>query len=155
MGIINVLQGKRFGRLLVIDMAIHRKDRCVVWRCLCDCGRVKLVRGNSLVSGLTTSCGCLAKEKASERMTDDGNPMWRGDGASLGSLHSWVRKRKPKTTLCEICGETKPQDLSNISQEYKRDINDYQWVCRKCHMKNDKRMDARKLNGQFERVIKC
>jgi hypothetical protein len=69
------------------------------------------------------------------------NGMWKGDSVSYISLHQWVKYNKPKPELCECCGLKTPYDLANISQEYKRDIDDYEWLCRKCHMKKDGRLD--------------
>ena len=34
--------------------------------CKCDCGKIKLIAGSSLQSGLTKSCGCIQKERASQ-----------------------------------------------------------------------------------------
>jgi len=69
------------------------------------------------------------------------NPMWKGDEVGFTGIHAWVRRNKRKSDVCEICGEQKPYDLANISGEYKRDINDYQWLCRKCHMMEDGRLN--------------
>lgn len=52
-------------------------------------------------------------------------------------LHHWVRKNKPKVELCEMCGKKKKLDLANISGKYKKDINDYEWLCRSCHKIKD------------------
>lgn len=68
------------------------------------------------------------------------NGMWKGDNAGYSSLHSWIRKRKIKPELCEYCKKVPPKDLANISQEYHRDINDFKWLCRSCHMKEDNRI---------------
>jgi len=68
------------------------------------------------------------------------NSMWKGDEVGYNALHGWVRRHKPKPELCEKCKEKKPYDLANISGEYKRDINDFEWLCRKCHMKSDDRL---------------
>lgn len=56
------LTGKRFGRLKVISITDKRISNSVVWKCVCDCGNVCEVNSNSLVQGLTHSCGCLKKE---------------------------------------------------------------------------------------------
>jgi hypothetical protein len=53
--------GRRFGRLVVIGAA-GRKNHRVAWLCVCDCGRQKRIRGDSLRSGNTTSCGCYSRE---------------------------------------------------------------------------------------------
>lgn len=63
----------------------------------------------------------------------------RGDNVGYCALHEWVRKRLSQNP-CESCGSTS-YDLANISQEYKRDLTDWEWLCRKCHMLKDGRMD--------------
>lgn len=59
------LIGKRFGRLVVLSSAdkMHKKT---AWNCLCDCGNYTITTSDSLKSGKTQSCGCLAKERARE-----------------------------------------------------------------------------------------
>lgn len=54
------LTGQRFGRLVVLDGS----KSPIRWRCLCDCGNIKIVRPNSLKQKKTQSCGCLHKERA-------------------------------------------------------------------------------------------
>lgn len=54
--------GKRFGRLVVMDYAGRWKSRKFLWKCLCDCGATIVATGNCLVTGRTTSCGCLRRE---------------------------------------------------------------------------------------------
>jgi len=52
------LTGQRFGKLLVLEITGERKNRQVVWRCLCDCGNISCVVSGNLVGGFTKSCGC-------------------------------------------------------------------------------------------------
>lgn len=61
MGKLIDLTGQRFGRLTVLDVAEY-KGRLTTWRCKCDCGNEKIVRGDCLRYGLTKSCGCIQKE---------------------------------------------------------------------------------------------
>lgn len=63
---------------------------------------------------------------------------WKGDEVGYNALHNRIRKTKPKPELCELCGEKKQLDLSNISGKYLIDIADYQYICRLCHKKYDK-----------------
>lgn len=57
------MAGKRFGRLVVLrEHHIRRRADKREWLCKCDCGTEKSVLQNSLVSGSTTSCGCLHRE---------------------------------------------------------------------------------------------
>lgn len=56
------LTNRRFGRLIAIQQVENDKHNHQQWKCLCDCGRTKVVLKNSLTSGRTRSCGCLYKE---------------------------------------------------------------------------------------------
>lgn len=56
------LTGKRFGRLVVIELAGKSANGKYQWKCKCDCGNYIIVKGNSLTTGHTKSCGCLEKE---------------------------------------------------------------------------------------------
>ena len=68
------------------------------------------------------------------------NPQWKGSKVGLSALHEWIKNRKLKSLICEKCKRKSFLDLANISGEYKRDINDFQWLCRRCHMISDNRM---------------
>ncbi len=59
--------GNVYGRLTVIDYVgrVHKKHH--VWQCLCTCGTVTNVQGDSLHNGDTKSCGCLRTETTSQR----------------------------------------------------------------------------------------
>ena len=63
------LTGRTFGRLSVINQADdyinpNTGQRIAQWNCICSCEDHKMiqVRGTSLKSGNTTSCGCLQRE---------------------------------------------------------------------------------------------
>lgn len=77
------------------------------------------------------------------------NGLWKGNKVKYNALHAWIKRHKPKPKFCEDCGSKEPFDLANISGEYKRDINDFKWVCRGCHMKEDGRMNNLKVGGQY------
>ncbi len=53
------ITGKKYGNLLVLKFAGTNKHRCSLWKCLCDCGKTKIVSSLCLKSGDTKSCGCL------------------------------------------------------------------------------------------------
>jgi hypothetical protein len=55
-----IKSGTRFGQLTVVEQAeSHKGD--AAWKCLCDCGRIKIVRGSHLRSSHSKSCGCKIK----------------------------------------------------------------------------------------------
>lgn len=68
--------GQRFGRLTVLrrgpDVMRPNGKPIPTWECACDCGMATLVRGVLLVSGKTTSCGCLRREVSRARSTTHG-----------------------------------------------------------------------------------
>ena len=66
----------KFGRLTVVGKAIKRKRR-QRFRCLCDCGRRKVVRKGNLTNGSTKSCGCLNKTQNGLSDTKEYN-IWNG-----------------------------------------------------------------------------
>ena len=51
------LTGQRFGKLVVISRE-SKYHRNATWRCICDCGKETVVRGDVLCRGTTQSCGC-------------------------------------------------------------------------------------------------
>lgn len=59
---------KRFGRLTVTKYIGRDKWSHNLYLCLCVCGKEKIIDVNSLVRGLTRSCGCLNKELAIQRI---------------------------------------------------------------------------------------
>jgi len=81
-----------------------------------------------------------AKEKIRNAKLGDRNPMWRGDKVGYEALHEWIKNRLPKIKLCQECKKKPPYDLANISQKYKRDLSDWEWLCRRCHMIKDGRL---------------
>lgn len=55
------LTGQKFGRLTAKRVA-GRDHRQYRWLCVCDCGEERLIRGTSLTTGNTSSCGCMKRE---------------------------------------------------------------------------------------------
>ena len=66
------LQGKRFGRLTVLEYAYTNKHGKAMWSCCCDCGKETVVAGCHLVNGHTTSCGCRRDEESGYRFKTHG-----------------------------------------------------------------------------------
>lgn len=69
--VIKDMSGHRFGRLIAV-LRMSRGDGVVWWQCICDCGRLTMVRGYTLRNGRSKSCGCLPQEIASSRFTTHG-----------------------------------------------------------------------------------
>lgn len=67
------------------------------------------------------------------------NLMKKVDQIGYRATHSWLYKSFEGINFCEACGNenAKEYDWANISGEYKRDINDWLRLCRKCHVRFD------------------
>lgn len=66
--------GTRYGLLTVVEILSHRhRNNLVLCVCLCDCGKYTVTTLSNVVSGNTSSCGCLAikckRSSASKRKT--------------------------------------------------------------------------------------
>ena len=81
------------------------------------------------------------------------NPNWKGDSIKYHAVHRWVERRLKKPDICPRCKQKGWMDLHNISGEYKRDVKDWEWLCRRCHMIVDGRFNGR-VNGKFTKKEK-
>ena len=125
------LTGMRFGRLLVVSQAEHN-GKHIQWNTQCDCGNTKVIPTTNLVRGRSTSCGCLRKEVARERMTGSTPPRKLPEGHSaLNILFSQYRRGAEARDLlfdlslselawitklnCYYCGAPPSQSISRRS----------------------------------------
>ena len=69
------MTGQRFGRYLVLGFAFIKKGRAY-WKCKCDCGVIKNIRGTSLRIGQTKSCGCYAIDVSREVNSGENSHMF-------------------------------------------------------------------------------
>ena len=61
------------------------------------------------------------------------------DNPGISAIHMWIRKYKPSQENCSVCGEHKSLELANIKNHvYTRNLDDYLWLCRKCHTEFDR-----------------
>lgn len=68
------LTGQIFGFLTVLERDTEYKEtnniksRHTYWKCQCKCGEIKIILGNSLLSGATTSCGKCNRSKGETKI---------------------------------------------------------------------------------------
>jgi len=73
-------------------------------------------------------------EKDKKRIEDLGlNMSYRG-------LHLLIKRNKPKPKYCSICNQEKKLELASINHSYTKNINDWMWLCRSCHILLDKKL---------------
>lgn len=70
--------------------------------------------------------------------SEDRHPRWKGDSVGYVGIHTWIVRQRGKATVCEACGSQQNVDWSNVSGEYRRDLSDWQMLCRKCHSRYDR-----------------
>lgn len=68
MSVFKDLTGQKFNRLRVLGLGERNSAGQLQWKCKCDCGNIVLVTTTYLKTGHTKSCGCLNREKASNRL---------------------------------------------------------------------------------------
>lgn len=91
------MEGKRFGRLVVLKKDHKDKRGEWYWLCICDCGNYKVASGYKIRSGNTKSCGCLQSE-----MRKAGNHKTHGmTNSRLYVIWSNMRARCNNPKSCE------------------------------------------------------
>lgn len=111
------------------------KRKCSVCTTKFYTNKTEVKRGG----GKFCSRACWYKHFRETVPTEHKSWAWKGGNVGKGGLHNWVQKHKGKPRKCEHCHTTKAKqyDWANISQEYKRDVNDFKRLCRSCHAKFD------------------
>lgn len=79
------LLNKRFGRWHVVKFGEFRPENSgrqrPFWECRCDCGKMRFVSGNSLMRGVSQSCGCVQQRVRSHGFCQGGhagtNPTYK------------------------------------------------------------------------------
>jgi len=135
------LQGRKFGRLTILERCGSTQRGTALWECLCDCGEVAIVRGVCLVKGHTQSCGCLQREKAAATVRGKFgsiHPAWRGGKSSgtyppefNGGLKRTIRERDDyKCGVCWLYGN----NVHHIDYD-KQNSNPANLItlCKSCH----------------------
>lgn len=69
----------------------------------------------------------------------ENNPNWKGDAVQYTQLHAWVKRQIEKPKLCK-CGQRPAIDLACVTGIYSRDLKNWEYLCRRCHMMSDGRM---------------
>lgn len=104
------LTGMVFGLLTVKGTAGNSDDGHVLWECLCECGKVKMIASNSLTrKNHVKSCGCLNKIVAQNRKKTPWNAgqtySIRKGGNEYSTRHAWSKAAiRTFGNKCQVCG---------------------------------------------------
>ncbi len=80
--------------------------------------------------------------KIGSKNRNEKNGSWKGNNVGYIALHDWVKRRLLKPKKCSLCRKKGFLDLANISGKYTRDLSDWEWLCRRCHMTKDGRING-------------
>lgn len=77
--------------------------------------------------------------KSNKGKFGEDNNAWKGDNILKNSIHSWVARTWGSLKKCDICGteSSKKFEWSNKFHTYKRNRDDWQRLCKKCHIQYD------------------
>ena len=135
------LEGKRYGKLLVIERTDEKSGREVLWKCLCDCGKCTKVTTACLSSESTKSCGCLRRRigidhpRYNQNLSDEERSKRRGHFSTVWS--SQILERS--TYTCQSCnkhgGNLNAHHLNawNAFPEQRFDLDNGVTLCTDCH----------------------
>lgn len=151
--IYNDLTGQKFGRLTVLYKTDKRKQRKIIWHCLCDCGNECDILSTRFNNG-TNSCGCIRNEMSSARLkqymaehTGPKHHNWNG-GFSRDDRHKLMDTSQYKTWRqnvfkrdkfrCVVCKANKNLVAHHIEsyrefETLRCDINNGVTLCKFCH----------------------
>jgi len=119
MGRVKNMIGTIYGRVRVDSFHGLNKENKAEWNCTCSCGNKFVTLGKSLRVGLTRSCGCLQKEKASEYATKH-----KGVGTTEYNAYRNAQARctNPKCDKFSYYGGRGIKFLFNSFQQFFNDI---------------------------------
>lgn len=113
------LTGMAFGRWEVLGRASQQSEKAR-WICKCACGKEKIVLGESLRNGKSTSCGCYRKEKTKSTKQKHG--------------YSSSRLYKIWSSMCYRCASAKSMNYKyyggsgiSVCEEWKEFDNFRNW----------------------------
>lgn len=168
-GLIPELVGQKFFNLTVINFeGIDKKSGSALWKCICDCGKVRLAKTGNLISGRSKSCGCYLKNisrQTGKKNTGAKNGQWRG-GITLENvvirttdtyrnLRKFILKRD--NYKCCICHSTKKLNMHHLKNfsshpELRFDEKNNITVCKLCHDTFHKKY-TRKNNSYYQLIL--
>lgn len=67
-----IQEGQRFGRLVCLEPRGQDSRGCFLWAFKCDCGTIKVIRGNHVYHGKIVSCSCEAAARCSKNFKSHG-----------------------------------------------------------------------------------
>ena len=103
--------GERYGKLTV-----KGRERGRHWRCVCDCGTAKTVRGDHLREGRVVSCGCFRRGRRTKGNRTHGHSKTPEYRAWLG-----IKRRAARKSGC-YAGVSMAPEWAGDFETFLRDV---------------------------------
>jgi 5-methylcytosine-specific restriction endonuclease McrA len=150
------LTGKRYHRLVVLELLPKETNRPRKYLCLCDCGNSIIIATNGLINKRrpTKSCGCFRSEFLKSR-TGKNNPNYNpnltdedriGKRVSNSIYAAWAKSIYERDNfVCQICFINNRSihahhlDGWNWCKEKRFDLDNGVTLCKLCHNKFHKK----------------
>ena len=82
----------------------------------------------------------------------EGNYRWKGDETKYKGIHKWLRENYKPPEKCQFCQKLSTNlELASKTGIHRRDIDNYYWLCHKCHMNFDNATEINKKK-YFENI---
>ena len=127
------ITGQKFGRLTALELSSIASNGDYKWKCACDCGNLVTPRYNNLNRGLSQSCGCIAKELNSKRLSIDlvgkvfgkftvigrvgsrnGEVLWKAR-CDCGQIENrTISRLKTERAMCSNCKKIQTSEVRTI-----------------------------------------
>lgn len=142
------LSGEKFGRLFVVKYDSTNAKGKALWECLCDCGNTKVVIGENLRAGFTTSCGCYKREVEVKASVTHGLSHVDGKKSRLYSIWGDMKRR---------CNNIKNKEYKNyggrgitVCDEWEHDyLKFHEWAIANGY-DGSLTLDRINVNGNYE-----
>lgn len=99
--------GRQFGYLTVVAFE-RTENRRTHWSCVCRCGTKHIATRSNLVSGGTTSCGCLKKEQRKYKEATINHEYNQHKNGGMRRGYGFMEKEQWLSVAqlpCAYCGE--------------------------------------------------
>ena len=124
------LINKKFGMWRVVKYShFNPINHRHLWFCCCDCGIEKIIREDTLIGGLSKSCGCVNRHRRFN------NRRWKGVGDISGTmwrkLQGGAKRRKISFCLAIedlwtlYLRQNKKCALTGLDITFSKKVNDY------------------------------
>jgi len=135
------LVGKKFNMLTVVSKHGRDKKDKITWRCKCECGQEKIIRGESLTSGKLKSCGCLRNRKGKDNPGYNPNLTAedRVNRRKIPGYTEWTQAVYERDNyMCQVCGKigglnAHHLESYNSNKPLRTTLSNGITMCVKCH----------------------